>query len=438
MQGIKIYPNTKIYIPAPLGMRSGGPTLLYQLASAIIKNSTGGGGAEPQILHYDLGWKNSPDDAYSEYHIKIAQDLQDTPENIMIIPEASTEFLYLCKNVQKIIWWMSVDNYAKSLALAYLQTYTNKLFVSKPIIKKFNFTDNEEISHLVQSRYALDFLRLNNVPEERIQYLSDYLEPVFLQKAKNTDIAKKEPIVAYNPKKGLEFTQKIMAFAPNIKFIPIENMTAAEVEELLSRAMVYIDFGEHPGKDRIPREAAISGAAVITGKRGSAANDEDVPISAEFKFNDDEAEIPNIVKKIEEIFEDFSTYHAKFEKYREIILNEPEKFNNDVINVFNLKPNNEIKTVAFLQSGERGKVLKQVTEREQYLKAIFRLGEEGDEDLEDIEKISFDDALFLYSNGRIEKFVAFVLNDDEKEIIIGKLTDFGVSANDIIFAEVKR
>lgn len=43
MQGIKIYPNTKIYIPAPLGMRSGGPTLLYQLASAIIKNSTGGG-----------------------------------------------------------------------------------------------------------------------------------------------------------------------------------------------------------------------------------------------------------------------------------------------------------------------------------------------------------------------------------------------------------
>lgn len=356
----------------------------------------------------------------------------------MIIPEASTEFLYLCKNVQKIIWWMSVDNYAKSLALAYLQTYTNQLFASNPIIKKFNFTDNEEIFHLVQSRYALDFLRLNNVPEERIQYLSDYLEPVFLQKAKNTDIEKKEPIVAYNPKKGLEFTQKIMASAPNIKFIPIENMTAAEVEELLSRAMVYIDFGEHPGKDRIPREAAISGAAVITGKRGSAANDEDVPISAEFKFNDDEAEIPNIVKKIEEIFEDFSTYHAKFEKYREIILNEPEKFNNDVINVFNLKPNNEIKTVAFLQSGERGKVLKQVTEREQYLKAVFRLGEEGDEDLEDIEKISFDDALFLYSNGRIDKFVAFVLNDEEKEIIIAKLTDSGVSANDIIFAEVKR
>jgi len=32
---------------------------------------------------------------------------------------------------------------------------------------------------------------------------------------------------------------------------------------------VYIDFGHHPGQDRLPREAVQCGCVVITGKRGS-------------------------------------------------------------------------------------------------------------------------------------------------------------------------
>ena len=32
---------------------------------------------------------------------------------------------------------------------------------------------------------------------------------------------------------------------------------------------VYIDFGHHPGQDRLPREAVQCGCVVITGTRGS-------------------------------------------------------------------------------------------------------------------------------------------------------------------------
>ena len=46
----------------------------------------------------------------------------------------------------------------------------------------------------------------------------------------------------------------------------------------------YIDFGPHPGMDRLPREAALAGCIVITNREGAAAHDEDVPLPPEYKF----------------------------------------------------------------------------------------------------------------------------------------------------------
>ena len=61
-------------------------------------------------------------------------------------------------------------------------------------------------------------------------------------------------------------------------------MTEREVEDCLSQAKVYIDFGGHPGKDRIPREAALCGCCVVTGRRGAAGNDVEVPINQSYKL----------------------------------------------------------------------------------------------------------------------------------------------------------
>ncbi|MGC8677909.1 MAG: hypothetical protein ACP5UF_06830 [Hydrogenobaculum sp.] len=90
-------------------------------------------------------------------------------------------------------------------------------------------------------------------------------------------------------------------------------MTRDQVIETLQKAKVYIDFGNHPGKDRIPREAAILGCCVITGKRGSATFFEDVPIPEEYKF--------------EERYQDFNYY-------RQVIRNEPTKFLENLKKIF--------------------------------------------------------------------------------------------------------
>lgn len=105
----------------------------------------------------------------------------------------------------------------------------------------------------------------------------------------------------------------------------------------MERAKVYIDFGSHPGKDRIPREAALSGCVVITGKRGAAANDIDINIPAEFKF-DIESTCGDIIKKIRDVFENFEENYRKQKNYRARILDDKPRFAREVAAAFNIKP----------------------------------------------------------------------------------------------------
>ena len=204
-----------------------------------------------------------------------------------------------------------------------------KYYNNKDFTYVYNFLKDINL-HLVQSKYAENHLRKLGIIN--IDYLSDYLNTNFL--LQDFDIDKKENIVLYNPSKGYYFTYKIIKNAPNLKFIPIKNLSRNEVIELLKKSKVYIDFGNHPGKDRLPREAAILGCCVITGKRGSAAFFEDVPIPYEYKFEDRIENIPKIIKKIEECLEKYEEKYKDFDYYRSVIKNEPKKFEEDLKKIF--------------------------------------------------------------------------------------------------------
>jgi len=64
----------------------------------------------------------------------------------------------------------------------------------------------------------------------------------------------------------------------------IRKMKRIEIIGNLKKAKLYIDFGFHTGKDRIPREAVMSGTSIITGYKGSAAFFEDVSIYRQYKL----------------------------------------------------------------------------------------------------------------------------------------------------------
>lgn len=315
----------KIYIACPEKLATGGTELLHQLFYKLKKIR------DVEIFYYNFSKGNPIAERFNIYDVKYVTEIKDSPENLLIIPETCTQILFKYKKIKKSIWWLSVDNYFVSIK------DTNSKFkrIIKTLIGKnqrvFDIsTDN--IIHLAQSQYAIDFLKKQKI--ENIQYLSDYLGKVFFESEVDYTSINKKNQVLYNPKKGIEFTKKIMNRFPQIKFIPLENMTPNEVAELCTKSKLYIDFGNHPGKDRFPREAAILGCAVITGKRGSAKFYEDVRIEAEYKFEDEDSQIDNIGKKITEIFDNYDVKIKDFQEYRDMIKNEEKEFEKDVKKIF--------------------------------------------------------------------------------------------------------
>ena len=82
------------------------------------------------------------------------------------------------------------------------------------------------------------------------------------------------------------------------------------------------------------KETTILGCCVITGKRGSAEFFEDVSIPDEYKFEDKEENIPKIIEKIIDCFENFEKRYKDFDNYRQIIKEEPQKFVEDLKKIF--------------------------------------------------------------------------------------------------------
>lgn len=134
----------------------------------------------------------------------------------------------------------------------------------------------------------------------------------------------------FNPSKGLEIVLQLQKVVTEIEWIPIINLGPEELMVLMQTAKVYVDFGNHPGKDRIPREAAVNGCCVITNKMGSAAYTEDVPIPEKYKFDDPVEDALAIKQLILDICEHYEEHQKEFDSYRERIHGERKQFAKEV------------------------------------------------------------------------------------------------------------
>lgn len=134
----------------------------------------------------------------------------------------------------------------------------------KSLVNGFQF--RPEILHICQSEYARQFIKQRFHVERKM--LTDFLAAEYWHES-STDVSRKN-IVVYNPLKGSRFTAKVKKALPDAEWLALEKRARSQVRQALESAKVYIDFGTHPRKDRIPREAAMNGCVIIVGLRGSA------------------------------------------------------------------------------------------------------------------------------------------------------------------------
>lgn len=326
IKDVEIFPDTKIFIVCPAAIKTGGTEVIHQLANSLQKYY------DTYIYYVELNKPIVPE-AFRIYECKYVYGLAtiyDNNHNILIVPETHTKYLFRYKHIQKMLWWLSVDNYS-----VYLQ---NNDFYSN--VRHFFYADKfyfelhrKRVVHLYQSEYARKYLHEKGV--KGAYYLSDYINDIYVNEMLNvsSDLVR-ENIVLYNPKKGLDFTKTLMVADETIKYVPVIGMTNDEIMNIMRRSKVYIDFGYHPGKDRLPREAAAMGLCIITNRKGSASNDIDVNIPDKYKFEDEEREIANIINMIHRCFESYDDVKHDFDNYRKRIATGKEEFERCIKHIF--------------------------------------------------------------------------------------------------------
>lgn len=254
-----------IYIFALHGIATGGPEATHQLSDALIEQ-----GFDARLIYFR--WEDlaqgplrefpayepfAPE--YVRYKVRLARQAPDEAGAVIVLPETLAHAAPFFQHAKVLIWWLSVDNGFGALSGVNL-----------------NYLRRPNVYHASQSRYAERFceaLQFNH-----IGMLSDYTVDL-TEYADPLPMAERPKVVAFNarPDKVIAdlgaIGEEIAKLDPEIRLIAIHRMTRPEIAAVFAQARVYVDLGNFPGKDRLPREAASMGCEVIVGLPAGASGE---------------------------------------------------------------------------------------------------------------------------------------------------------------------
>jgi len=333
----------KIYVHTPAGNATGGVELLHQLVSYLRDNG------KNAYLVFCGDNEHKVHSEYLKYNLAQVEDseVENSNLNVEIYTETMARFLFANKRkTQKLFWWLSVDFY-------YIVNHSR---ISLIDILHYNYVFaygeiKQRLKGLLNGQNAFSkVLKLNGLKNVKFAYQCEYIRqhlksfgikelyPLFdyinTDHFNNLNYIDRDNIVLYNPSKGYQYTCELIKRSPDLKWIALKGLQRSELVSLLRRAKVYIDFGNHPGKDRLPRECAINGCCIITGKKGAAAFATDVNIKDEYKFDEKHVSYEEIINKIRFCISHYESVISDFEFYRTCIIKEKTEFEIQVTKLF--------------------------------------------------------------------------------------------------------
>lgn len=355
----------RIYLVAPAGHYTGGPTAIFQLSYylkkyfdipvsvAFINVRDGESPVHPNYKKYEVPWT-------------LFSRIRDEEENLVIVPETLTWLLNRFKKVRKAIYWLAVDNFFLS---RYFNRRMKTLYFYKDVLAYWlryrhlsrhigndvrhyiscaeaynalkdpglrDFLSNIDL-HIAQSIYAKNFLLKLGLTEKRVFLLREPLEEEFIYT--DVNIRNKRDVVAFNARKAFSITYEavsiIKKIVRNVKIIPLLNVGKDGMLRLLSLSKVFIDIGLHPGRDRPPREAGALSNVVIVNKSGGCYHFEDCPIPRRWiipcqKIACRDANPHIIAELTANAIENYQQIIEEFRDFRNHVKLEPESFIKDI------------------------------------------------------------------------------------------------------------
>ena len=219
----------------------------------------------------------------------------------MIVPEIWANRVMDYPQCTRAVYWLGLDAYA-----GWNRSEQGKIL------------DDPDVIHIAQSAYAYSFLKLMGV--KHLVMCTDYLNPDFYEEYQEEE---RNNTVLYNPAKATPFMHEIISACPGIEWKPIQGMTRAEVIDTMRHSKLYVDFGEFPGRERMPREAALCGCCLITSKIGSAHYYMD--FFHDYKFDSKPEHMWAIVRKIQYVLDHYEECRKDFNLFRTLLNDDRKK-----------------------------------------------------------------------------------------------------------------
>ena len=111
-------------------------------------------------------------------------------------------------------------------------------------------------------------------------------------------------------------------------------MTREQVVEALKQTLVYIDFGHHPGKDRVPREAIASNAVIFVNDQGAASHYLDYPLDDFYKFSAPDVYSGSLLQKVKQVIANVEPHLNHQIYFQQKVFLEKEEFDLQVKSFF--------------------------------------------------------------------------------------------------------
>lgn len=388
IKSLPTVPVRTIYIVCPPRVQTGGPEALHQLCGLLNNHPSIHNAYMLYIQENDIGEiihiraPSATPVPYRNYNCPHAPSLPSRlPNELIIYPECWTHLIDSYPMCQTAIYWLSVDNNHG----------------------KFKQFHRKDILHLYQCYYAKNYLLSHLTPPENILEMTEYVSPSRFPNESAVEGGFRDLDVIYNPSKGVHYTDEIRArseegykrggsssttrsssYLPTapvvgssandntnkpttsslntkMKFRPIgegiggrQRITPEEVTSLLLRSKVYIDFGQHPGMDRLPREAALCGCIIVTNGEGAAGFSKDYPIPEEYRVRKFDTDVIHTI--LRKSLDEFETRRHHFDDYRKWIMGQFNRME-DCVNVFlnkvvdERRKNSDVDPIAILTAG---------------------------------------------------------------------------------------
>ena len=286
----------RLVVLCPAATVTGGPEALHQLVDSASRQGL------DAVMVYLPGEYHTVPPAYAHYAIRTISEAEIYPTDVVVLPEVMAPDAPMYAYATTCVWWLSVDNAPPG-------SYNKGDLV------------------LAQSEYAYRALRAQG------------RDPRFLGDWTDTSVFREQHLpredrVVVNPAKGGFIRDRFAQLCPDIPLVEAKGLDRRGVAHLFATSKVFVDFGDQPGRDRMPREAAASGAVVFVRNAGAARFRQDYTMPEEFFFGVTDGDLVRLGEQLREVLRYEAGAHVAQTHYREHINHERVIFDRQVASFF--------------------------------------------------------------------------------------------------------